>query len=367
MRGKYLFVLAATAGVCLLVLACLLMLAGCGSTTRKSSSSTAQLVPIGAGLRGPAGLQASVYAQGPATAAAFALDSRGRLWLTAAGLNTHTMDGVYMVAKPGAPAIEVARGMRDPLGLVWHGGELYVASLGHVYAFSGFDRKQFTKRRTVLNGPVRNGENNNLLVAPDGRLIMGVTASCDHCTPASEFSGAIVSFRPDGGDLRVYARRIRAPVGLAYYPGTNSLFVSMNQRDDLGAAATPGDWLAVVREGQDWGFPECYGQGGAACTGVPRPTAVLDPHAAVGGVAIATGQLGRAVGVSALVAEWQSAKVQRVSLLRASSSYRGSVRPFLTGIKNPLALALTPDRSLLLGDWATGTIYRIRVREGPTI
>lgn len=61
-----------------------------------------------------------------------------------------------------------------------------------------------------------------------------------------------------------------------------------------------------------------------------------------------------------MVAEWQTGKVQRVALTRAGSSYEGSVAPLLTGIRNPLAVALAPDRSLLVGDWATGTIYRIR-------
>ncbi|HEY8765861.1 MAG TPA: hypothetical protein VIP09_01140 [Dehalococcoidia bacterium] len=55
--------------------------------------------------------------------------------------------------------------------------------------------------------------------------------------------------------------------------------MTMNQRDDLGDA-TPGDWLAVVQQGQEWGFPDCYGQGGDACTGVPAPIAALDKHAA---------------------------------------------------------------------------------------
>jgi hypothetical protein len=35
------------------------------------------------------------------------------------------------------------------------------------------------------------------------------------------------------------------------------------------------------------------------------------------------------------------------------------VTPFLTGLENPLALVLAPDRSLLVGDWGTGRIYRI--------
>ena len=84
------------------------------------------------------------------------------------------------------------------------------------------------------------------------------------------------------------ATGIRAPVGLAYDALGEHLYVTMNQRDDL-ESATPGDWLAIVDSGQAWGFPDCYGQGGTACAGVPAPVAVLDPHAAVGGVAIVTG------------------------------------------------------------------------------
>jgi glucose/arabinose dehydrogenase len=334
----------------------MLALPGCGSAGK--SHATAKLVAVGAGLMGPPGLKATVYAKGPPTVAAFAFDRDGRLWLTAAGLETHTRDGVYMVAKAGAHAQKVISKLNDPLGLDWYAGKLYVASVGHVDAFWGFNGRHFTEHRTIFKGPVAGGENNLLVMAPDGRFLMGVTATCDHCAPKSKWSGAIVSFRPDGSDLRLYAGRIRAPFGLAYFPGTSDLLVSMNQQDDLGAL-TPGDWLAIVREGQDWGFPGCHAQGGPACVGVPRPIAVLDKHAAVGGIAIATGQLGASVGTSALVPEWSLAKVQRVALTKAGSSYQGTVTPFLRGIRSPLALAFAPDQSLLVGDWATGTIYRI--------
>jgi glucose/arabinose dehydrogenase len=289
--------------------------------------------------------------------AALAFDPQGRLWLAAAGLEAHAYDGVYLIAKPGEPAVKVISGLNDPLGLLWHAGKLYVSSLGRVDAFGGFNGSRFTEHMRILSGPVPKGENNALVLGPDGRFVMGITASCDHCLPKSQWSGAIVSFRPDGSGLRLYAGRIRAPVGLAYVPGTADLLATMNQRDDLGAA-TPGDWLALVRQGQSWGFPGCYGQGGPACRGVPQPIAVLDKHAAVGDLEILTGQLGLP-GISAIVPEWQSGRVQRVLLSRSESGYAGSVTPFLTGIQNPLAITLAPDRSLLLGNWATGTIYRV--------
>ncbi len=339
----------------------LLILGGCGSSAGHSTA-TAQapaLVSIGAGLKGPAGLRASVYAQGPPTTAAFAFDSQGRLWLTAAGLENYAHDGVYMIAKAGTPAVRIVSGLKNPLGILWHEGKLYVASVGRVDEFGDLRGTHFTQHRKIVNGPVAKGENNLLVSAPDGRLVMGVTATCDHCTPSSPFSGSIVSFRPDGSDLRLYATRIRAPFGLAYFPGTSDLFASMNQRDDLGAR-TPGDWLGLVKEGQNWGFPGCYGQGGSACAGVPVPVAVLDKHAASGAVAIATGQLGLSVGTAALVAEWQTGRVVKVALTRAGSTYEGSAAPLLEGVKNPLALALASDGSLLVGDWSNGRIYRVQ-------
>jgi hypothetical protein len=64
-----------------------------------------------------------------------------------------------------------------------------------------------------------------------------------------------------------------------------------------------------------------------------------------------TGQLGASVGTAAIVPEWNVAKVQRVALTRSGSNYRATVKPFLTGIANPLATAFAADRSLLV---ATG-------------
>jgi glucose/arabinose dehydrogenase len=339
---------------------------GCGSGRSSpppaaTTSRAPALVSIGAGLRGPAGLHATLYARGPKTLSTLAFDARGRLWAGASGLSSHSGDGVYLVRRRPASATRVVSGLDDPLGLLWHANRLYVASLGRVDAYSSFQGSRFARHRRILDGPVRGGENNNLVLAPDGRLVMGVTASCDHCRPASPYSGAVVSFTTAGTDLRVVAAHIRAPVGLTYAPGTDTLFATMNLRDDLGAR-TPGDWLGVIREGQDWGSPQCYGQGGSACAGVPAPTSTLDPHAAAGGVAIVTGQLGAGVATSAIVAEWQRSLVRRVALSGAAHTRGSTATPFLRGMTNPLAVVLAPDGALLVGDWSDGHIYRITGR-----
>jgi glucose/arabinose dehydrogenase len=308
---------------------------GCGSSG---------LGPIGAGLSGPHGYHASLYTRGLRHVSAFTWDANGRLWATASGATTHSGDGVYLVEHRGTAPRKIVGDLSGPLGLVWVGDRLIVSSLGRVTAFSDFDGVRFRTRHVILDGPVPGGENNNIVAAQNGRLVMGISASCDHCVPSSKWSATIVSFNPDGSDLRIFASGIRAPYGLAYLPGTARLFATMNQRDDLGAK-TPGDWLSEVRHGQNWGFPSCYGQ----CRSQPRPLGVLDPHAAAGGVAFLDGS-------TALVPEWQLGKVQRVDLVTGKTSV------VLAGFRNPLPVTVESPGTFLVGDWATGRVYEITAR-----
>jgi glucose/arabinose dehydrogenase len=321
-------------------------------------AASSRMVSIGAGLRGPKALTATVYAKGLKKLSALATDPQGRVWAATAEASDKNTDAIFLVAEAGATPVKVVTDVHTPLGLVWIGDTLYVAQSTGVLALSGFDGTTFAQRVTVLTVPTGTGEVNGIAPGADGRLYVGISAPCDKCTPTKQWSASVISFRPDGSDVQVVADHIRAAVGLTFYPGTHDLFVTMNQRDDLGAK-TPGDWLAVVTAGQSWGFPGCYGQGGTACTGVPAPTAVLSKHAAVSGVAIVTGQLGSTVGTGAVVAEWVTGNVQLVRLTHTSSGYTGTTRAFLTGFKNPVPVLLDASGALYVGDWTTGTLYRV--------
>jgi glucose/arabinose dehydrogenase len=342
-----------------LLTALALLLAGCGGGAAATATTATGRVSIGQGLEGPPGLKATVYATGLRNVSAFAFDASGRLWATTSAASDHSHDGVYLIPRAGAKPVEVISGVKGPLGLLWHAGGLYVASLGRVDVFSSLHGTRFAVHKTVIAEPDGHGWNNALVALPGGRLAMGISAACDHCVSTSRFSGTIVSFRPDGSDVRLFAAGIRAPFGVIYDRVSSALLTSMNQRDDLGAK-TPGDWLALVRQGQNWRFPACYGQGGKACRGVPAPLAVLDKHAAAGGVAIVSGQLGAGVGHAALVTEWEHGSVLSVPLSRSGADYTAArAAPLLTGFAHPLPLSVTHDGALLVGDWARGTIYRI--------
>jgi glucose/arabinose dehydrogenase len=340
------------------LLALATLAAACTATASGStpSATTTNLVSIGAGLKGRAGLVASVYATGLADVSALALDADGRLWVATSGATGHSTDAVYEVAAAGATPVKVISGLKGPLGLAWYHGTMYVSSIGRVDAFSDLRGTRFAHRHIILSGPVAGALNGGLLMLPSGRFVMSVATSCDHCAPSSRWSATIVSFRPDGSDLRIYASGVRDAFGLAYDETTGHLYASLNQRDDLGAN-TPGDWLAMVKQGDDWGFPACYGQGGSACAGVPKPVAELDTHAGAGGVAIVSGGLAGTAGTSALVAEWATGKVLQVGLSESETT----VSPYLTGLKAPLAL-LASAKGLLVSDWTTGTIYLVTPR-----
>ena len=349
-------------------IACLLI-AGCSATSgaapaahssapSESAASGSDLVDIGSGLSGPAGTSANVYATGLANVSGLAFDADGRLWAATAAYSDEGDNAVYLVASADSTPTKVIDGLHTPLGLLWIGDTLYVSSESGVDAYSGFDGSAFARTTTVLDLPDGAGEPNGLALSPDGRLVLGISAPCDHCTPTGAYDASVVSIEPDGSDLEVVATGIRAPIGLAYVSGSSDLFVTMNQRDDLGEA-TPGDWLALVRDGQDWGFPNCFGQGGTACDGAPDPVAVLDRHAAVSGLAIVDGGLAGTSGTSAFAAEWAPGKIVRIDLTAEDGGYTGTAATFLTGLKNPVPVIRADGDSLLVGDWGTGAIYLV--------
>ncbi|HXO45495.1 MAG TPA: PQQ-dependent sugar dehydrogenase [Candidatus Cybelea sp.] len=74
----------------------------------------------------------------------------------------------------------------------------------------------------------------------------------------TEFHRAdVLVANPDGSDLQVYASGIRNPVGLTVQPGTGQVWVSVNERDELGDNLPP-DYITHVQEGGFYGWPWYY-------------------------------------------------------------------------------------------------------------
>ena len=65
---------------------------------------------------------------------------------------------------------------------------------------------------------------------------------------------AIHEYNPDGSGHRLFANGLRNPVGLAWYPGSDTLWTSVNERDHLGDDLVP-DFVTSVRDGGFYGWP----------------------------------------------------------------------------------------------------------------
>src|SRR3954447_2564177 len=332
-------------------------------------------------VRVPPGVKLQRYATGIPNPSNLAFDRRGRLWATSAGVQAADADGVWLVPRRGARPRQVVSGLFSALGLTWHRGELYVSHIvphatfaprhtGRVVAYSGFDGRRFARSRVVVDGlPVGRHRPDSIVAGPGGRLYLGIGSESDHEPSPSTLAGTVVSFRPGGGGLRVEARGLRNPYGLAVAPDGRRLLVSEHGRDDLGLHSPP-DALDLVDPGgraRSYGFPACWGQGGAPCRGTVAPLARLAPHSAPGAVVVAR-RFGR-WGPSAFVMRFGSSfrenptggDIVRVSLAHLGRRRTAPVQRFATGFghEEPLGATLGPDGALYVSLWKSGRVVRL--------
>ena len=306
-------------------------------------------------VRVPAGVEVQRYAKGIPNPSNLAFDGRGRLWATSAGVQAAAADGVWLVPRRGARPRQVVSGLFSALGLAWYRRELYVSHIvphatfaprhtGRVVAYSGFDGRRFARSRVVVDGlPVGRHRLDSIVAGPGGRLYLGIGSESDHDPSSSELAGTVVSFRRSGDGLRVEARGLRNPYGLAVAPGGRRLLVSEHGRDDLGLRAPPDELNLVDPRGRarSFGFPDCWGQGGAPCRGAVAALARLAPHSAPGAVVVAR-RFGR-WGPSAFITRFGSTfrenptggDVVRVSLARLGRRPTAPVQRFATRLRPP--------------------------------
>jgi glucose/arabinose dehydrogenase len=250
----------------------------------------------------------------------------------------------------------LARGFATPLGLAWVGTTLYVSAQGSVSRLVVRGRAVVSRRKIVSGLPFDRHQQDTIALGPDGRLYLGSGTTCDVCREKDRRSGAILSFRPDGSDLKVVARGLRNPFGLVFHPD-GRLFVSDNARDDLGDEE-PAETVVVFRKGANYGWPGCWAswrlrklQG--RCAGVTPPFAYLEPHSSANTLALWRGGL--------VVAEWGQYLSERWGrkLVRIDLRTRRATT-LADGFEHPLGLAVDKGGGLLAGDWGRGVIYRVR-------
>jgi len=195
--------------------------------------------------------------------------------------------GVY--ALENGKAVKIPSALKFVAGLAWHDDKLYISGAAltpegpsfRIVAWSGWNGKTFTCRRTLYTGPKGFDGFNGIAFGADGRLYVGVdvglTDGNDHGPKStSKFLYDILSFRANGTDRQVFATGMRQPWQLAFGNGSNSPYVT-----DLGqdkGAKNPPDFILHVKAGQNYGFPKCNHTSSTECQGYAKPFRMFTQH-----------------------------------------------------------------------------------------
>src|SRR6185437_7778321 len=186
--------------------------------------------------------------------------------------------------------------------------------------------------------------------------------AAEHGIDAEKDRASIWEIDAATGAHRVFASGLRNPVGLAWEPETGALWVSVNERDELGSDLVP-DYMTAVREGGFYGWPYSY-YGSHVDTRVkPRrpdlvataivPDYALGPHTASLGLASSRG------------ARLPAPFTDGMFVGQHGSWNRKLLTGFVAGGKargRPVGVAVDTHGALLVADDVGNTIWRVTPR-----
>src|SRR5215212_4303316 len=205
----------------------------------------------------------------------------------------------YADGRLGEPEV-LASGLQQPASVTIFtaddGQYLYVGEETQVSRFP-YDPAGPVGAQEVIIPDLPAGGHRTRTVAfgPDGMLYLAVGSSCNICLEQEPIRATVSRANPDGSDREIFATGLRNPVGLAFQPGTDLLWATVNERDDQGNEIPP-DLVTIVKEGADYGWPGCIPpdatpqEAGADCSAVTPPTVGIQAHSAPLGLAFLEGK-----------------------------------------------------------------------------
>jgi len=239
-------------------------------------------------LQVPAGFSVAVYARVPG-ARFLAITPDGGLLVSQPGA------GKVALVRPGSaggvPTVtDFATGLRNPHDLVFHtiGSTtyLYLAESHQINRYVWHTGDATAQARQVIIAGLPDASTpelmgtyghqlKNLALDTNHKLYVSIASTCNAClsdTQSDPVRGAIYQYDADGSNRRLFARGLRNAEGLAFVPGTNTLWAAVNNRDntpypfDDGSGNYgrvlpdyvdnhPPDEFTQVADGANYGWP----------------------------------------------------------------------------------------------------------------
>src|SRR6266496_2132792 len=230
----------------------------------------------------------------------------------------------------------------------------------------------------IIRFPYRNGDGKKMYVSIGSRSNISDSA-------AEADRARIFEFKPDGTDRKVHAWGIRNAVGIAFRPGTNELWMSTNERDEIGEDLPP-DYISSVRPGGFYGWPWFYignhpdphhkGKHPELADKVIVPDVLVEAHSATLNLCFYTGDQFPAEYKGDIFAAFHGSwnrmkrtgyKVVRVPFDHSTGKARGEYEDFVTGFVTaegkvwgrPVGITVAKDGTLLFSEDGNCTIWRV--------
>jgi glucose/arabinose dehydrogenase len=221
--------------------------------------------PSGAQLHVPDGFSVNVYAEGFTRPRYMLLGPSGELLLSDAADGPDGVVYAMPLSKPGGYQVhdrkKLITGLDRPYGLaLWH-EYLYVGEPESIKRYK-YDAKAMTagpgEEVISLKGFSHGHWTRSLLFDHAGtKLYVGVGSASNVSTGEDPLRAAINRYNPDGSGHEIFASGTRNPIGLHWYPNTETLWAAVQERDALGDDLVP-DYFTHIEQGGFYGWPYAY-------------------------------------------------------------------------------------------------------------
>jgi len=111
--------------------------------------------------------------------------------------------------------------------------------------------------RPGMIGRTGNHWTRDIAFAPDGKSFFVAIGSVENVDEEPAPQASVEQFSVDGAPLGTWASGLRNPVGIEFNPGTDDLYVTVNERDTYGNNLVP-DYLTKLDKGDFLGWPYAY-------------------------------------------------------------------------------------------------------------
>ncbi|MCU0245367.1 MAG: PQQ-dependent sugar dehydrogenase [Bryobacter sp.] len=213
--------------------------------------------PNGAALALPAGFAIEEFASGFERPRFLALGPSKEVLLSDAVSN----GSVYVLTKGGKERKKLVGGLDRPYGMAFWKNYLYIAETTSVKRYP-YDAKAMTVgagEEIVSMKDFGQGHWTRSIVfdRKGEKLYLGVGSRSNVDAGEPEMRAAISVMNPDGTGRELFATGTRNPIGLRFYPGTDTLWAAVQERDGLGDDLVP-DYFTSVKKGGFYGWPFAY-------------------------------------------------------------------------------------------------------------